>query len=398
MLKRNLYLMAVMVIATCLFSTVNVVGSSKVTIQDENISVTIELNNHNIIDAQDDSTALMIESTEEIHIFLEWNNTYSSDLKISRFEVEFTYLDFTIYSLPYELNILTQPFTTLNHTIQQKLEPYLQQAGVKLVEGAYRIICKLSYQILEETVTTHELSIPLYIKIGGNLLTSVVGVAATAGTVVTGLTVLGAVREVATTIDVANIINNIVNPNRLVDLGSMPKGLEFLKPGDAPKETLKRMYETAAKHWHGKTCPKCKAKWQPKANACEKCGITLEAAKKLFCEKVVKLTEKAKMPMYKTVGAMGVKVFARVLGADTMMVNCVLKTMLDSGLAKARVSRRFILNKFIVNGSKIIVSAIIFLQISGLKVFGIYYLILAIVLGATISFVVGTLVNKMLKY
>ena len=72
--------------------------------------------------------------------------------------------------------------------------------------------------------------------------------------------------------------------------------------------------------------------------------------------------------------------------------------MLDSGLAKSKVSRRFIINKFIVNGSKIVVSAIIFLQISGLKVFGMPYLLLAIVLGVTISIVVGTLVNRMLKY
>jgi ribosomal protein L40E len=398
MYKRNLLILSLFLVVIWISTSVHVVEASQVSIQDENLSVTIEVNNQNIIDAQEETTALVINSKEEIHIFLEWNNTYPSDLKITRFEVAFTYLDLTVYTIPYELNILTQPYSTLNYTIFQNLEPYLQQAGVQLVEGAYQIICKISYQIIEEPTSIHELSLPLYIKIGGNLLSSVVGVAATAGTIITGVTVLGAIREIATTIDVANIINNIVNPNRLVDLDSIPKGLEFLKPGDAPKETVKRMYEHASKHWHGKTCPKCNTKWPKKASVCEKCGITLAAAKKLFSEKVVKLTEKAKMPMYKTVGAVGVKVFARVLGADTMMVNCVLKTMLDSGLAKARVSRRFIINKFIVNGSKIIVSAIIFLQISGLKVFGIYYLIFAIILGATISFVVGTLVNKMLKY
>ena len=389
--------MSLIVIVVSLSSTVNAFGSSKVSIQDENISITIEINNINIIDAQEESTALMINSKEEMHIFLEWNNTYSSDLKISRFEIEFTYLDFVIYSLPYELNILTQPYATSNHTIFQDLEPYLQQVGVQLLEGAYKIICKLSYEILEETVSTHELSVPLYIKIGGNLLTSIVGVAATAGTVITGLTVLGAVREVSTTIEVAKVINTVVNPKTLVDLGSIPKGLDFLKPADVPKETIKRMYETASKHWGGKKCPQCKAKWPRKAIACEKCGITSEAAKKLFSETVVKLTEKAKTPIYKTVGGISIKVLARSLGVDTMMVNAVLKTMLDSGLAKARVSRRFIINKFIVNGTKIVVSAIIFLQISGLKVFGINYLILSIVLGATISIVVGNLVNKMLN-
>jgi hypothetical protein len=269
---------------------------------------------------------------------------------------------------------------------------------VQLVEGAYRIICKLSYQIIEEPSATHELRLPLFIKIGGNLLSSVVGIAATAGTVITGLTVLGAIREVTTTIDVARIINTVVNPESFTNFGSIPKGLDFLKPTDVPKQAMSRMYETAAKHWSGKMCPQCKAKWLQKASACEKCGITIVAAKKLFSETVVKLTEKAKTPMYKSVGAIGIKVLARSLGADTMMVNAVLKTMLNCGLAKARVSRRFIINKFIVNGSKIVISSIIFLQISGLKVFGIYYLILAIVLGATISFVVGTLVNKMLKY
>ncbi len=397
MLKRNLYFMLFIVIALSLSSTVNVVESSKVSIQDENISVAIEINNINVIDAQEDSNALIINSKEDVYIFFEWNNTFSSDIKISRFEIEFTYLDFTIFSLPYELNIVTQSHTTSNYTIFQNLEPYLQQANIQLIEGAYRIICKVSYEILEETSSTHELSVPLYIKIGGNLLTSVVGVAATAGTVITGLTVLGAVREVSNTIEIAKIINTVVNPQTLVDLGSIPKGLDFLKPGDTPKETIKRMYETASKHWGGKKCPQCKAKWPRKAIACEKCGITSEEAKKLFSETVVKLTEKAKTPIYKTVGGVGVKVLARSLGVDTMMVNAVLKTMLDSGLAKARVSRRFIINKFIVNGSKIVVSAIIFLQISGLKVFGINYLILAIVLGATISFVVGNLVNRMLN-
>lgn len=107
MLKRNLYFISFIVIAICLSLTVNAVGLSKVSIQDENISVTIEINNINLIDAQEESTALVINSQEELHIFLEWNNTYSSDIKVSRFEVTFTYLDFPIYSLPYELNILT---------------------------------------------------------------------------------------------------------------------------------------------------------------------------------------------------------------------------------------------------------------------------------------------------
>jgi ribosomal protein L40E len=350
--------------------------------------------------------AIVIDVEEETKIFLEWNNTCSSALKVSSFEIEFTYLDFKVYTLTYKLTTITPSYSTSNYTVYQNLEPYLKQADLTLIEGIYKIVFRLTYQILTEPVSTHELSMPLYIKFSGNLLGSVIGVTATAGVAVTALTIVGGFREASTVVETTKLINTAVNPNTLLNLDSLPNGLsatqpaqaQWVKVGDLPKETVKRMYETAAKQWGGKTCPKCIGKWPIKATFCGKCGITLEEAKKIFSETVVPLTEKAKTPIYKTAGGIGVKVLARSLGIDTMMANCVLKTMLDSGLAKANVSSRFVINKFIINGSKIVVSAIIFLQISGLKVLGINYLILSIVLGATISFVVGKIVGRTLKY
>ncbi|RLI34548.1 hypothetical protein DRO66_08635 [Candidatus Bathyarchaeota archaeon] len=407
MSKRHIYFtFCIIFFAISLFSIVGASGVSPISLQDENISVIIKCNDINIADAQDESNAIVIDIEEDMKIFLEWNNTGSSDLKLSGFEVEFTYLDFKIYTLTYKLSTITPSNSTSKLVIYQNLKPYLKQADLNLIEGVYKIVFRLTYQILTEPTSTHELSTPVYVKFSGNLLGSVIGITATAGVAVTGLTIVRGLREASTVVETAKLINTAVNPNTLLSLDSLPNGLsatpsaqtQWVKVGDLPKETIKRMYETAGKQWGGKKCPTCKGIWPSKVTFCGKCGITLEEARKIFSETIVPLTEKAKTPLYKTAGGIGVKVLARSLGIDTMMANCVLKTMLDSGLAKAKVSRRFIINKFIVNGSKIVVSVIIFLQISGLKVLGINYLILSIVLGATISYVVGTIVGRMLKY
>ncbi len=407
MSKRHIcFTFYIIFFAISLFSIVGASGASKVSLQDENISLIIESNGINIADAQDESTAIVINIEEDMKIYLEWNNTGSSDLKLSSFEIEFTYLDFKIYTLTYNLTVITPSNSTSKLAIYQNLKPYLKQADLTLIEGVYKIVFRLTYQILTEPISTHELSTPVYVRFSGNLLGSVIGITATAGVAVTGLTIVRGLREASTVVETAKLINTAVNPNTLLSLDSLPNGLsatpsaqtQWVKVGDLPKETVKRMYETAAKQWGGKKCPACKGIWPIKVTFCGKCGITLEEARKIFSETIVPLTEKAKTPIYKTAGGIGVKVLARSLGIDTMMANCVLKTMLDSGLAKAQVSRRFIINKFIVNGSKIVVSVIIFLQISGLKALGINYLILSIVLGATISYVVGTIVGRMLKY
>jgi Ca-activated chloride channel family protein len=408
----------------------------KLSMQDDTISFSLIIDEQNIIDAQNESDPIVLNA-DEVTLFLEWINTGTSSLKLHQLELGFTFLDLTVYSLTYELGNIISPSSTGNYTFTLDFGPILKPAGVNLVSGIYKVTCKLIYETVQTTDPTHEVSmvsykemetsIPpsilsyataqtvdsihevdtnFYMKMESNMLTSVLGIAVTAGTALSIVTALGATREVTTAIQTVRSISSAADINQLLGLKSLPNGLnilpsgqsEWVKVGDLPKETIKRMYESAKKHWDGKKCPKCKAKWAKNAPKCVKCGISLEEAEKLHSETVVKLTEKAKMPIYKTAGGVGVKVLARMMGLDTMIVNAVLKTMLDSGLAKSKVSRRFILNKFIVNGSKLIVSAIIFLQIAGLKVFGGYYLIFAIILGATISFVVGTLVNRMLKY
>ena len=152
----------------------------------------------------------MIDVEEKATIFFKWNNTCSSDIKISSIKIELTYLDLKIHSLTYNLNKVIHAYSTSNHTIHQNLEPYLKQAGVNLVEGVYKIICKPTYQILEEPVSIHELSTPLYIKIGGGI-TSVIGFAALAGSIVSGITVVRAIREVSHTVNVAKNINSVTD-------------------------------------------------------------------------------------------------------------------------------------------------------------------------------------------
>jgi hypothetical protein len=382
-----------LLLAIFLFSSAKGAGSSKISMQDENISVIAEFNGRNIADAQEESTAIVIDLEEEMTLFFKWNNTYSSDLEVSGITIELTYLDLKIYSIPYDLDIITHADSTSNYTIHQDLEPYLKQAGMNVVGGVYKIVCKLMYQILEEPVSTHEVSTPLYIRIGRGL-TSVIGVAAIASTIVSGITGVGAIREVSKTIEVAKNINGVDNPEGLAQLSSMPKGLTVVKTADIPKETLKRTFESAKKYWEGKNCPKCLSDWTRNTTICESCGITIEEAEKLFGNMIVNLSEKAKEPISKTARGMGLKVLERLLGVDTAIVHIVLKTMVDVGIAKTQIAPRFIIKKLITNGLKVVVTTLVFLQISGLKVVGMNLLILSIVLGSAIPFATGLFVEK----
>ena len=154
------------------------------------------------------------------------------------------------------------------------------------------------------------------------------------------------------------------------------------------------MLESAKTHWEGKKCPKCQTKWPRKAKVCIKCGITIEEAKEIFGDKIVNLSIKARAPISKTARGLGLKVLERFLGVDTATIHLVLKTLVDVGMVKTKVSSRFIIKKLVTNGLKIAVTTIIFLQISGLKVFGTSYIILAVILGASIPFAVGYFLEK----
>jgi hypothetical protein len=234
------------------------------------------------------------------------------------------------------------------------------------------------------------------------MLTSILGITVAAGTVITGVTIVGAIRGTATTLNTVRVLNSVTDVNKLMSLSSISNDInvlstsqmELLKITDLPKQTIKRMLESAKTHWEGKKCPKCQTKWPRKAKVCIKCGITIEEAKEIFGDKIVNLSIKARAPISKTARGLGLKVLERFLGVDTATIHLVLKTLVDVGMVKTKVSPRFIIKKLVTNGLKIAVTTIIFLQISGLKVFGTSYIILAVILGASIPFAVGYFLEK----
>ena len=400
--------------------------------QDDKISFSLTINEKNVFDAQNESDAIVLNAGE-VTLFLEWINTGTLPLKLHQLELGFTFLDLNVYSLTYELGNVIQPSTAGNHTFNLDFGPILKPAGINLVSGIYKVTCKLIYETLQpansshelSTISymkmganmltpilgyetsqaansTHELSTPFYMRMGTNMLTSILGITVAAGTVITGVTIVGAIRGTATTLNTVRIINSVTDVNKLMSLTSVSNDINLLstsqtdlfKDTDLPKQTIKRMLESAKTHWEGKKCPKCQTKWPRNAKACIKCGITIEEAKTIFGDKVVKLSIKARAPITKTARGLGLKVLERFLGVDTATIHLVLKTLVDVGMVKAKVSPRFIIKKLVTNGLKIAVTTIIFLQISGLKVFGTSYIILAVILGASIPFAVGYFLEK----
>ncbi len=400
--------------------------------QDDKISFSLTINEKNVFDAQNESNAIVLNAGE-VTLYLEWINTGNSPIKLNQLELGFTFLDLNVYSLTYELGNVTQASSAGNHTFNLDFKPILQPGGINLVSGIYKVTCKLIYEILQPansvhslstpvymtmesslltpiissetsqtTDSTFELSTPFYMKIGTNMLSSILGITVAAGTVITGVTIIGAIRGTATTLNTVRVLNSVTDVNKLMSLSSISNDInvlstsqmELLKITDLPKQTIKRMLESAKTHWEGKKCPKCQTKWPRKAKVCIKCGITIEEAKEIFGDKVVKLSIKARAPISKTARGLGLKVLERFLGVDTATIHLVLKTLVDVGMVKTKVSPRFIIKKLVTNGLKIAVTTIIFLQISGLKVFGTSYIILAVILGASIPFAVGYFLEK----
>jgi ribosomal protein L40E len=243
---------------------------------------------------------------------------------------------------------------------------------------------------------------PFYIKIG-NLLTSIVGIGAIAVTVISGVTVIGAATGIGNTIGAANFINGVGGSAKA--LGSIPNALRFsptdqmpslIKSTDVSKATLKRCFESGLKQWDGKICPNCKSKWPLRERACKKCGTTRKVATKLFGEKVSKLTVKSFKPIKKTTVGLSLKALERLLSISTPAAHCVLKTLVDVGMVRAKISPWFVTKKLIVNGMKILATILVMLQVTGLKVVGINLIILTVVLGAAVSSVVGFTADKSL--
>jgi hypothetical protein len=405
---------------------------AKPSMQDDKISFSLIINDINVFDAQNESNAIILNAGE-VTLYLEWINTGNSPIKLHQFELGFTFLDLNVYSLTYDLGNVTQASSSGNHTFNLDFKPILQPGGVNLFSGVYKVTCKLIYEILQPTNSVHslstpvymtmesrlltptissetsqttdstfELSTPFYLKMETNMLSSILGITVAAGTVITGVTIVGAIRGTATTLNTVRFLNSVTDVNKLMSFSSISNDInvlstyqkELLKITDLPKQTLKRMLESAKKRWEGKKCPKCKTKWSRKAKVCIKCGITIEEAKEIFGDQVVKLSIKARAPISKTARGMGLKVLERYLGVDTATIHLVLKTMVDVGIVKTKVSPRFIIKKLVTNGIKMAVTTIILLQVSGLKVFGASYLILAVILGASIPFSVGYFLEK----
>ena len=95
----------------------------------------IEINEKNIIDAQTELTAVFLDPEEEMTLVIEWITTETSALILHYLDLEFTFLDITVYSHRMDLGIVTQASSSATQTLILDLGPILKPGGVNLVSG-----------------------------------------------------------------------------------------------------------------------------------------------------------------------------------------------------------------------------------------------------------------------
>jgi hypothetical protein len=149
------------------------------TYEDENIAISVEVNQRNIIEAKKSGNAIKINPEGEFILTTNYTAVGVHSVNITDFKVTLTLFDIDIYSYSEPLKVVGHPGKPVVFNQSFFINDYMTYGDVKAVSGIYKLKVSFEYMIEEEE---QALSLdPFYVKMDVNPLITITGIVTTAG-------------------------------------------------------------------------------------------------------------------------------------------------------------------------------------------------------------------------
>jgi len=357
------------------------VDSTSWTIIDENLEITIVIEGINIKDANNRITAIIIDPDGELRSNITIKSLSDTPIELDEFKVSALWADINVFTSAEKLETTIHPNNTLIATQTFDLRAYIGLENISIISGIYKFRYDLEY-----TINNNPQKIvgnKFYMKIDGNPLLTVTGVAST----------VTAIASAASLVWLGNTIRTSSGLNLRESIDSSlaaptNKLLGFYR-GKAYKsvqnEIVSAIYGKVVT-WRRQKCPKCKATWPEGEDVCPECGITQEEAEYLFQESLEnKCTETCK-ELVDSVSGKSVYSISESLADDIIPASSIVSVLTSSGLSfiKPRVSPRMSqkTQRLVFTSLSTALLTIFWVQSIGLEAISLTMLVIAILTGS----------------
>jgi hypothetical protein len=368
------------------------------TYQDDNIAMNIEVNQKNIIDADDVDSAIKILPEGEFTLSIKYEVLGDETVNITGFTLTIQMLDLDTFSYSDELQIVGDPgeYSKFNQSLL--LGDYLSIGGFQPVSGVYKLRLEMTCIVDEdEQVLSFE---PFYVKIAGNPLLTVTGVMSTAGLASAGYYVYRSSKIVNS---FSLVLSNL--PIESTNIFPTQELINFLKGEYADmlqSEFGQKLLDRAKKMWDKHSCPSCETSWGLAARICAACGITFEVAEEIFSRKFVEKTLQAGEDISTSVSGLQLSQISQSIGEGLQASTDIVSFLAVTGLGiiepslgkKMKESTRTL----IFTGIYIVIVSFFWIQSMGIDTVSLETLAIGIAIGIILPMALGRfLKNRVLS-
>ncbi len=424
----------------CCFILISAAAQASISFQNEDISATIKVNNFNLGSATTAINAVPIDLSDPITFSFTFDVLTTNNIVIERVELTVYFADVPVYThrepLVPPLAVPGSGDGIISGSID--LQSYLAPLGVQLVSGVYRVSANLIYHY--EGVTTEKAIgtdyptvIPIYFRIAGNPILSVVGMSAAGGAVLAGASTIATVASIAGVGGAVGQVGALTNlgtggmtnwyelvmtgkrlhsirrnardvlalPNLAVLAGTPLLASAVVKLSDKEaasspaeqKQILDGVRERALAAWAGVQCPNCSAKWTELETPCKKCKLEWEQGQKMFADKLTDLADKA-LPILSKKKEMTVANLRKKLKTDKYSAGLLGTILTDIGATEI-VKIKTPTKRLLFSGGTIAVSFLFWGQLLGYFAMGIIGWIALISISLTTALFFALIIARM---
>ncbi|MHA1713320.1 MAG: hypothetical protein ACTSW4_04695 [Candidatus Ranarchaeia archaeon] len=306
-MQRIIFVLAVIWITAGMANMVFAQSADEFT--NEDIQAYILVNGVNLAEAIASGDTIIVNTSEPVTIYFEFNITSPVDLILHNLSLTITYADQEIFNFPYDLGDIIAPSGySGNVTTEVILDPYMDEFGLPVATGIFRVEWYLYYSRAGDATLRSIGTDSIYVELPGNPVTTVVGTVASLSTVAVGYSLasttyswISLLRSVSSIYGIQSKSRQIVSLPLLAIVSTVPfitgffrrdgKKLKLLKD-DFDKEVGDRIRTRAMEQWPGTRCPRCKRKWKKEREKC-KCGLTVSDARRYYGDQIVELSHRA---------------------------------------------------------------------------------------------------------
>jgi hypothetical protein len=363
---------------------------------DENLEIYILVGGVNIVDADTQSDAILLEQDGDIISHIEIRSISDKPIELKDMDIVLVLADVDTLKTTKEMNKVIHLGETYSTNDTLNLEKYLGSLDVIPISGIYKFRYEIEYTRNNQTINFD--GDPFYMKIAGNPLTTVTGAAAT---IITTASVISLAQSIISIIrigpdEILNSINSsIAAPTR--KLLSFYRGKTYKT---LQNEISNSVYEKT-RTWKRDICPMCNVQWPETSENCIECQLTTEKARDIYYSTLEDKCIQTGKELVDSVSGLSLYSITEKIGTGIIPTTSIISVLSYSGLSlfKPRISPHLSekTRKLLFKSLSTALLIIFWIQAVNISVVSITTLIIALITGSIPALIIRRFLDLNIK-